>query len=172
MKALAVIAAILGLGWLVLRKPKRKKTRPPITVMPPKPPPPKGAPFVGSGWTDWPHKDQFPDEKSFGQSLELLDYNPGSWSSPEWTILDEQALDAVTAFQMDFNILMAFRRHMRAQGQEFEPGSPPVRPDLASDSLLGQKTITALADAFVYERVAGMKWDQIVQTAAAEFPVA
>jgi len=175
-KALLAVAAVLGIGWLVTRKPKTKtkpKTTPSEPKAPPKTgPPPAGGKYVGGGWTDWPLKDRFPDQRAFGQSLQLLGYNAGMWNSASWSVLDKQAREAVELFQLDFNLLMEHRRYMEAQGREPEAGLPPVRGDLSEDGLLWPSTIPALADAFTYQEVAGKKWWDIIAGAQAELPVA
>ncbi len=182
MRTLAVVAGLLGLGWLVTRKPKPKKktatlpppgpTPPPEPGPTPPPSPPSGG-YVGTGWS-WPHKDKFPNEEAFGQSLQLLGYNAGNWASdPDYSMLDPQPKAAVMEFQEDFNFLMAFRNYMEGEpGYEPEPGMPPVRPKLAEDGKLGPKSIQALLDAFQYEKVAGQNWYDIIDGAEEELGVA
>lgn len=183
MKTLALIVAVLGFGWLVTRKPKRKVVVPkappvvppsPIPEGPPPPLPPPTGRYVGSGWTGWPHKDQFPDEASFGRTLQKLGYVPGYWSREGYTVLDDATRQAVRGFQADFNYVSKYRRHAREAGLEekLAPFSPPIRADLAVDGLLGPATIPALYDAQVYEVDVGMEWYKIVQAIKADMPVA
>lgn len=173
-KALLVVAAALGLGYLVTRKPKKKPKKPTAPTQPkPTPgPPPAGGQYVGGGWNNWPLKDMFPDQKTFGQSLQRLGYNAGTWNSASWTMLDQQAREAALLFQIDFNLLMEHRRYKEAQGFAPEAGLPQLRGDLAEDGLLGPSTIPALADAFTYQEVAGKKWWDIIAGAQSELPVA
>lgn len=168
MKTAALIAGLLGLGWLATRKPKKKKR--PTTAAPkapaptPKPMPKPTGNYVGSGWS-WPHHDRFPTEQAFGQTLQLLGYDAGGWNSPTYSVLDPQPRQAVRSFQEDFNFIQAYREYMENQGEPPMAGLPPIRARLAEDGLLGPQTIPALVDAFTYQEVAGKSWWQIVDGA-------
>lgn len=86
--------------------------------------------YVGSGW-DWPQRNLFPTEQSFGEALAKLGYG-AAYGLPGWEILSVETMATVAAFQRDFNEV---RRAFQLQA---------IVPELDADGLIGEGTIGAL----------------------------
>ncbi len=130
-------------------------------VVPGKKPPKKPAgKYIGSGWTNWPHKDLFPNTEAIGQTLSDMGY-PG-WIG--WFLQEGPTSAAAKAeakrFQADWNI---FRKWVIETS-----GDTPAAPKLGIDGLLGPKTMNALGVAVKATGNEPWAWIDYVQTAKNE----
>lgn len=122
-------------------------------------PEPDYAPYVGSGWTDWPHKEWFLDEESFAQVLMNLGYM--DWAStcvtPQGRFLAEPCAAIIGAFQEDFNLVREYLREAQDVFMAVEP--------LELTERLDAPTITALLHALRIEQESSSEWPEIVSSA-------
>lgn len=126
----------------------------------PKPSPgPAPAPHVGTGWTDWPHKQWFPDEASFSETLSDLDYldSPSTCLTQAGRFTAVSCAAIVGAFQEDFNLVRDYVQH--AQNLYVAVGPLPLTERLDAP------TVTALVHATQIEQSAGKSWADIVHDA-------
>lgn len=101
----------------------------------------KAGKYVGAGWTDWPHKDVFKDEASFGDTLLALGYAlSGKWDTPEWSIRGPIEIDAIKEFQGDWNTMLTYGQSVLA---EYFGGFVQVIP-LTKDGKIGTNTVNAM----------------------------
>lgn len=128
----------------------------------PEPEPPPAA-HVGTGWTGWPHQEQFPDEASFAEALMNLGYM--DWASTCLTqagrFLANPCAAIVGAFQQDFNLV---RQYVQATQQLYIAVGP-----LAMTEWIDADTTTALVHARWIEDEAGAPWADVVRNAEIYF---
>ena len=53
---------------------------------------------------NWPNKDMFPTQGSFGAALEQLGYNVGNWEASGYSVIKQPTYGAIGQFQRDWNI--------------------------------------------------------------------
>jgi len=128
----------------------------------PEPKPEPLAPYVGSGWADWPHLDEFPNEASFAERLARFGYldDAATCLSQNDGFLEVSCAVIVGAFQQDFNLVRAY---MLARNMEVSIG------DLELTEKIDAETTMALVYARSIEEQAGQPWPGIVQTAEIYF---
>jgi hypothetical protein len=121
---------------------------------PPPPPPGPGHAknYVGSGY-NWPHKNDFPMEASFGAQLLVFGYpaaavNP---AMPGWSVISGPMMSAVREFQRDYNAARL------AQTVDV-----PAPKKLDTDGLIGANTINGLLNAKRWQQVLNLPWIDIV----------
>lgn len=134
-------------------------------VEPPPPPPnPLLCNYVGCaelnppGQPDynWPYRTEFPDYRSFGLALESLGYvqNPPP-ASGDWSVISGAFMSVVRDFQRDFN---AVRDSASGNFQA-------AHPALATDGLIGNRTIAAIRAAREMVATQNRSWEAIVDSA-------
>lgn len=116
--------------------------------------------YVGTGWK-WPHQDRFPSERSFGEALMKLGYNPGA-INPSFSALSDRVINQVKIFQNHWNIVANYLEKRSAA-----KGVPIPVPRLSVDGKIGANTIEALIRAPKMASVDGKSWGGLVGTAQA-----
>ena len=102
--------------------------------------------YVGAPGYQWPYPEAFLDPNGFGQALESLGYDAGSWSSLAWSPCEAGARRAVSQFQHDFNLVQPTRD----------------APDaVAVNGLIDEPTIEAIVYAHNLQ-VQGLSWPLLV----------
>lgn len=162
--AVVALVAIAGVTLWGVTAAARKPTSSPKKVSPP---PDTGGTktpdkYVGSGWTNWPHKDFFLKESFFGETLQLLGYAIGvkdPATDPTWSARDPGVRAAVRDFQEDWNTVVA-----KAAGILKDHVGASVKViKLQVDDKLGPKTIDALYEAFLLNE--DKPWQDVVEDA-------
>jgi hypothetical protein len=105
--------------------------------------------YVGSGW-NWPHRNRFPTEISFGEALATLGYG-AAYGLPGWEVLSVETMNTVRQFQRDFNTV---RNAFTLQH---------LSPEIDADGLIGEDTIKALL--FALDVQESDSWISLVQDA-------
>lgn len=113
--------------------------------------------YVGTGWTGWPHKDLFGDERAFGDAIVALGYAVGTKfpDEPGWSARDSGFIAAVKDFQNNWNLVIQY--YPEALKETYTP--------LQVDGKLGKLTIEALYEAVQADEVSS--WQDIVSQAEA-----
>lgn len=126
-------------------------------------PGPAPEPHVGSGWTDWPQKQWFPDEAAFAETLSDLGYLdwPSTCLTQSGRFTAESCAAIVGAFQEDFNLVKSYVEHAQALYIAVGP--------LQLTERLDAPTITALVHATQIEQNAGKPWADVVRDAEIYF---
>lgn len=108
--------------------------------------------------TSWPHQDRFGNEHAFGVQLQAWGYNVGPINEePTWTIIDAQPMQAVMAFQRDYNLV-----------RQIDLPTPTPSPELVEDGLIGHNTALAFWHAEQWAQQLNMTWPQLVELAHGE----
>lgn len=113
---------------------------------PPPPPNPLIKDYVGSGY-NWPRRDRFPNEQSFGTHMLALGYQTNPLA-PNWSVISAGFMTLVRRFQRDYN---------KVRLTIANPG-----PSLSPDGLIGKNTINALLAAQQWAALGAMSWQQLV----------
>ncbi len=125
--------------------------------------------YVGTGWKDWPHKDVFKDEQSFGDVIVSLGYAVGTKfpDEPGWSARDPGFIAAVKEFQSDWNLVIQYavemlEAHIGVGIVNFVP--------LGVDGKIGNNTAKALYRAYLMDEdpESSETWQDIVSEAVAQ----
>ena len=122
-----------------------------VCVVPPPPPNPINCNYVGCGPAfNWTMRDRYPNERSFGLALQQLGYviNPAAAS---FSIVSPHSRTIVRQFQRDYNVA-----RLAQTVQE------PAPQGLATDGLVGNNTIRAIANAQQWVITLAVAWPDIV----------
>lgn len=111
--------------------------------------------YVGTGWK-WPRSDVFPDEMSFGHSLNTLGYG-AAVGMPGWEPTSKETMATVLQFQQDYNTVFEAAKRLGLQ-----IGPKP----LVLDGLIGKDTVNALVYAVNNNNLKG-PWIETVSDARA-----
>jgi hypothetical protein len=106
----------------------------------------------------WPHKNIWTNSRQLATELKVLGYNPGNINDANWSMIKQTAMDAVLAFQADYN-------YVRTYWQQAGLSPAPSAPELVEDGFMGKNTVNALYDASLWS--AAQTWESVVQQAAA-----
>lgn len=122
-----------------------------VCVVPPPPPNPINCNYVGCGPSfNWVLRDRYPNERAFGLALQQLGYviNPAAGN---FSIVSGHSLATVRQFQRDYNV---------ARLAQTVQDPPPQ--GLATDGLVGNNTIRAIANAQQWVTTLALPWMDIV----------
>ena len=122
-----------------------------VCVVPPPAPNPINCNYVGCGPAfNWTMRDRYPNERSFGLALQQLGYiiNPAAGN---FSIVSPQSRAIVRQFQRDYNVA-----RLAQTVQE------PAPQGLATDGLVGNNTIRAIANAQQWVTTLAVPWLDIV----------
>jgi hypothetical protein len=99
--------------------------------------------FVGGGWTDWPHKDVFPDEDAIVQAFRRLGYDVSD------NLFSAQSMPEIERFQADHNLWWILYGDPNLGPEIQEYPAHPSAGHLDEDRLVGKDTVEGLYDALL-----------------------
>lgn len=122
--------------------------------IPDEPPPPPADPkknnYVGAPGYSWPHKDRFPNERSFGLFLQQLGYNTNPGLA-DWSPISAATMVVVRQFQRDYNV-----------ARLAQTVDEPAPKSLSTDGLIGKNTIGAMLNAERWIIALAIPWQDLV----------
>lgn len=150
----------LGVITYTISEARARTRLPPRTppLTPPTPPtiPPGARNYIGSGWTNWPHKDVFPDVDAIVQAFRRLGYQVTD------SLLSTQSMQEIYHFQADHNLWWVMYGDESLGPEILEYPAEPSSGHLDEDSLVGHDTVEGLYDALLADENFPGGWPALV----------